>query len=84
MVRQAEFEAGRGIVHVPVEHLSHIRYDDDPRRIPLDSVREHGIREPLELSQYGDHLNVEDGKHRLEAARMLGHTHVPARIQVLG
>lgn len=71
-------------MQVPIEHLSHVAYDDDPRRIPLASIKEHGIREPLELSQYGEEpLNVEDGRHRLEAARRLGLTHVPARIQKL-
>lgn len=43
----------------------------------LESIRRHGIREPITLDRRG---LVLDGHHRLEAARMLGMSSVPVRV----
>ncbi len=71
-----------GIVHFPVESLSHIPYEDDPSRLTKlrDSVRQHGIKEPIEIWNHKGHVSLMDGAHRLQVARDLGITHIPAKI----
>lgn len=43
-----------------------------------ESVMEHGVQVPIQVRQDGDRLVLVEGLHRLEAARALGETAIPA------
>lgn len=74
---------------LPVEQLVHpisplLTQPDDEL---VEHIREHGIENPLEVSPAGvfkssgrDAYYVDDGNHRLVAAKQLGMTKVPVRI----
>lgn len=81
--KQLRKEHKEQITMVPIHKLDHEEYDDHPDRLKniQNSISKHGIKEPLELYDYKGHLSVQDGKHRLQSARNLKMTHVPAIIQ---
>jgi ParB-like chromosome segregation protein Spo0J len=70
------------IEQIPISLLGHEIYDDDPRRLTAlrTDVAARGFTSPLELLEHKGHLSVQDGKHRLEVARQLGLSHVPAKV----
>jgi len=47
----------------------------------VESIKQHGILQPLQLAKVGDKLVLIDGLHRLAAARSLGMKEVPCIIQ---
>lgn len=64
-----------------VSDFDHVPYEDDPNRLTalMKDIKEKGFTTPIEVSQYKDEpYFVEDGRHRLEAARRLKIKNIPA------
>ena len=53
-----------------------VEHAGDYVRLLAAHIREHGLREPLELIRTADETWLHDGHHRLAAARLAGLTHV--------
>lgn len=68
---------------VPTASAARFReYDRTPSPELVDSIRQHGIREPLIMiyGQQSGKLQLGEGNHRLAAAQQLGLSHVPVRV----
>jgi ParB family chromosome partitioning protein len=71
---------------VPVDRVRHNpyqprkRFDDDELRQLTDSVKTHGILQPLVVRQAGDHFQLIAGERRLRAAREAGLKEVPVHV----
>jgi len=48
----------------------------------LESVRQHGIRQPVEIERWGDKMRLWKGHHRVWAAHKLGIKDVPVKLSV--
>jgi hypothetical protein len=78
------------VQHVPIEHVNPTEKFDEKRVASIMRAMRSGQQLPALTTEFGynekspehDALDVVDGHHRLEAARRLGHTHVPVRIKV--
>lgn len=91
-----QFGAHENVEYVPTSALDPMRVSDraherpgmiytGPDRIKelQGSIKESGIKEPL-IVQYSQHhrsAQLAEGHHRLEAAKNLGITHVPVRVE---
>ena len=56
------------------------RFDDDELRQLTDSVREHGILQPVVVRDFGDHYQLIAGERRLRAANLAGLAQVPIHV----
>jgi ParB family chromosome partitioning protein len=55
-------------------------FDDDELKSLADSVRQHGILQPLVVRQTGDRYQLIAGERRLRAAKAVGLASVPVRV----
>lgn len=88
-----QFGGYRNVEHVPIEHLERIREwnrETTPKWGPHDTtlheltedIRQHGVKSPVIIT-YGKRDRralLGEGNTRLAAARRLGMTHLPARV----
>jgi ParB family chromosome partitioning protein len=71
---------------VPIERIQQNPYqprkafDADELSALGESIRNHGILQPLVVRQMGDHFQLVAGERRLRAAQAIGFTQVPVRI----
>src|SRR5262245_23283985 len=71
---------------VPVDQIENNPYqprkafDDDELSSLSDSIRHHGILQPLVVRQVGDRYQLIAGERRLRAARVVGMNAVPVRV----
>ncbi len=56
-------------------------FDDESIASLADSIKQHGILQPLLVRPYGDGYQIVAGERRWRAARMLGLTEVPVQIK---
>jgi ParB/RepB/Spo0J family partition protein len=56
-------------------------YDQAKLRELADSIRQHGILQPILVTPVGDRFEVIAGNRRLQAARMVGLNHIPAVVR---
>jgi ParB family chromosome partitioning protein len=81
-----QFESSGGVKDVPVEQIlpnprqPRARFDPTELAELAKSIREHGVIQPLIVTQSedGDHYVLIAGERRLLAARQAGLSHVPA------
>jgi ParB family chromosome partitioning protein len=80
--------AGTGPVFIPLDKLSanpsqpRKNFDDEALRELADSIREHGVIQPILVEESGDGAYIIiAGERRSRAARMAGLTEVPALIR---
>ena len=57
------------------------KFDDESISALADSIKRHGILQPLLVSPYGSGYQIVAGERRWRAARMLGMTEVPVQIR---
>jgi ParB family chromosome partitioning protein len=65
---------------VPNPHQPRKRFDDDELRALTDSVRSHGVLQPLVVRAAGDGYQLIAGERRLRAAREAGLAEVPVHL----
>ena len=56
-------------------------FDDESISALADSIKQHGILQPLLVRPYGSGYQIVAGERRWRAARMLGMTEVPVQIR---
>ena len=56
------------------------RFDDDELRQLTDSVREHGILQPVVVRDFGDHYQLIAGERRMRAAQLAGLGQIPIHV----
>lgn len=75
---------------VPLERIGHNpfqprkRFDEDELKQLADSIREHGVLQPLAVRAVGDGFQLIAGERRLRAAQLAGLTAVPVHIVEFG
>ncbi|MDR0388185.1 MAG: ParB/RepB/Spo0J family partition protein [Treponema sp.] len=81
-------DAGRGPARIPLDKLNanpgqpRKNFDEEALKELADSIREHGIIQPILVEEAGDgSYTVIAGERRSRAARMAGLTEVPALIR---
>jgi ParB family chromosome partitioning protein len=78
--------SGTEQTRVAVDQIDHNPYqprkmfDDEELSALSDSIRNHGILQPLVVRQVGDRYQLVAGERRLRAAQAAGHDRVPVRI----
>lgn len=75
MLRVSEIEPNRG--------QPRKNFDDETISALADSIREHGILQPILVRPYGSGYQIVAGERRWRAARMLGMSEVPVQIKEL-
>jgi ParB family chromosome partitioning protein len=55
-------------------------FDDEELSALSESIRSHGILQPLVVRQVGERYQLVAGERRLRAAQSAGHDHVPVRV----
>ena len=77
-------EGGAGAVEIDRIHHNPFQprkqFDPDELQQLTDSVKAHGILQPLVVRDAGDHFQLIAGERRLRAAREAGLTHVPIHV----
>jgi ParB family chromosome partitioning protein len=74
------------VCRLPVEKIAHNpyqprkRFDDDELKSLTDSVRTHGVLQPLVVRQVGDAFQLIAGERRLRAAQTAGLAEVPVHV----
>lgn len=58
-------------------------FDDDSISVLADSIKQHGILQPLLVRPYGSGYQIVAGERRWRAARMIGLSEVPVQIKEL-
>jgi len=58
------------------------RINEDQVRTLMDNLRENPLTSPVSVRKKGDHFEIIAGRHRLEAYRRLGRTHIPSVVRV--
>jgi ParB family chromosome partitioning protein len=82
----AAAEGGSKLAQVSVEAIEHNPYqprktfDDDELAALRDSIRTHGVLQPLVVRQVGDRFQLIAGERRLRAARAAGMQAVPVSV----
>jgi ParB family chromosome partitioning protein len=77
---------GRNLSEAPIDAIEQNPYqprkafDDDELASLSDSIRTHGVLQPLVVRQVGDRYQLVAGERRLRAARTAGLNAVPVRI----
>ena len=75
-----------GILQIPIEDIipnrfqPRLNFDEKALQELADSIKEHGIIQPLVLRKLGDKYEIIAGERRYKAAQMAGLTTVPAVI----
>ncbi len=75
-----------GVIQVHIEDIipnrfqPRLNFDDEGLKELADSIKEHGIIQPLVLRKLGDKYEIVAGERRYKAASMAGLTTVPAVI----
>ena len=75
-----------GILQIPIEDIipnrfqPRLNFDEKSLQELADSIKEHGIIQPLVLRKLGDKYEIIAGERRYKAAQMAGLTTVPAVI----
>ena len=78
--------AAVGQTVVPIERIEHNPYqprktfDEEELSGLSDSIRTHGVLQPLVVRPVGDHYQLVAGERRLRAAQAAGFTEVPVRV----
>ena len=75
MLRVSEIEPNRG--------QPRKNFDDETISALADSIKEHGILQPILVRPYGSGYQIVAGERRWRAARMLGMSEVPVQIKEL-
>lgn len=75
MLRVSEIEPNRG--------QPRKNFDDETISALADSIKEHGILQPILVRPYGNGYQIVAGERRWRAARMLGMSEVPVQIKEL-
>lgn len=75
MLRVLEIEPNRG--------QPRKNFDDETISALADSIKEHGILQPILVRPYGSGYQIVAGERRWRAARMLGMSEVPVQIKEL-
>lgn len=75
MLRVSEIEPNRG--------QPRKNFDDETISTLADSIKEHGILQPILVRPYGSGYQIVAGERRWRAARMLGMSEVPVQIKEL-
>ncbi len=75
MLRVSEIEPNRG--------QPRKNFDDETISALADSIKEHGILQPILVRPYGSGYQIVAGERRWRAARMLGLSEVPVQIKEL-
>lgn len=90
-VLSGEINASTRVEDLPVEsivpnpHQPRLQFDDAKLRELSDSIREHGILQPLSVTKLSDgHYELIAGERRLQAARLAGLATVPAIVREAG
>ena len=65
----------------PNPHQPRISFSQDKMQELADSIRQHGIIQPIILTKNGDQYEVIAGERRLQAAKMVGLEKVPAIVR---
>lgn len=72
------------VINLPIENILYrhnFRWHINNREGLLESIRKNGILEPIKVEYVAfNKYRVVDGNHRLECARLCGHTTVPCII----
>lgn len=74
------------ILNVPVEEIvpnrfqPRINFEDESLKELADSIRQHGLIQPIVLRKIGDKYEIIAGERRYRASKMAGLTNVPAVI----
>ena len=77
------------ILQVPIEDIipnrfqPRLAFDDDSLKDLADSIKQHGIIQPLVLRRKNDKYEIIAGERRYKAARMAGLVSVPAIISIM-
>lgn len=58
------------------------RLNEDQVRTLMDNFRENPLASPVSVRRKGDHFELVAGRHRLEAYRRMGRTHIPAIVRL--
>lgn len=72
-----------GVIHIPVNRLKQVYQTDkalNPNKVK-ENMEKMKANAPLEPVEIGYNYDVHDGHHRWEAAKKLGHTHVPCKVK---
>jgi ParB family chromosome partitioning protein len=78
--------AGGEQARVPVDRIERNPYqprktfDTDELSALSESIKTHGVLQPLVVRAVGDHYQLIAGERRLRAAQQAGHTDIPVRI----
>lgn len=77
------------VLNVPIEDIipnrfqPRLNFDENSLKELSDSIKEHGIIQPLVLRRIGDKYEIIAGERRYKASKMAGLTSVPAIISTL-
>lgn len=77
------------VLNVPIEDIipnrfqPRLNFDENGLKELADSIKEHGIIQPLVLRRLGDKYEIIAGERRYKAAKIAGLTSVPAIISAL-
>lgn len=66
---------------VPNPHQPRLHFDDDKLQELADSIKEHGILQPLVVTKQGEGYELIAGERRFQAAKRVGLTTVPVVIR---
>lgn len=72
-----------GVIHIPVNRLKQVYQTDEalnPKKVK-ENMEKMKANAPLHPVEIGYNYDVHDGHHRWEAAKKLGHTHVPCKVK---
>lgn len=67
---------------VPNPHQPRTYFDETKLAELTESIKEHGILQPLVVTQVGEHYELIAGERRLQAAKRAGLTEVPVIVRV--
>lgn len=62
------------------QYQSRSHFEQDDFKSLIESIRHQGIQEPISVIEIGQRFQVISGERRLQAAKQLGLTHIPAKI----
>lgn len=88
-VKNAKEETGQQITEVNIEEIltnpyqPRINFDKNKLAELADSIKVHGIIQPLIVSKKGDKVELVAGERRLQAAKLAGLEKVPVIIKVI-
>lgn len=66
---------------VPNVHQPRLNFDQGKLQELADSIREHGIIQPIVVTKQRDHYEIIAGERRFQAAKLAGLTKVPALLK---